>query len=782
MKLFGNFLKKTEYKTAQAQEYGDKSAGREFRIKSYYNYFFSYFIIILILIIISTITYVYAVGMMKDSAIAENRGYMSAVKYDCDEIAKELMTSAMEASFDDSLKEFCKVGKEEIEANDFLIYSAMQAFATYGENLGENGFFFSGKSDIILGIDGARNANEFLKENFAHDDIATIETHLKSDEKSVFLPAKTVHGNRLLMFFCNMNELRLDGRMGKVVSAIDINTLTDILQTAEKSAEGAVCYIQTPEYAINAPEGKTYDVSSMGSSKNFYMEEAGQDIVTAYNSKITNWRYVCVTPQKAMFKNSNTMLFLVVVNVIMMFLLGLAATMLLVRQNMKPLKKLVTVLEDMGLKTSGVKNEFDFIQNVVSAVLREKEEIGEIVYKQNKALKMSFLQNLIRGRIVGGDEFKASLKAFNINLVSNSFAVGVFFIKDIDSLFKEEKSLDVSEKQRMASIIMGNILEELIGKHHMGFVVEVSDMQVCLVNVSRERTAFFYSDMEEAVSVARENIKKYFSIDFTASFGNVYSSIKYIPKSYDEALQTLNYKNVVGMEGIFRYADISGDDRQGYDYSDEYEREVISSIKCGKAEKAAELIGRIIDENIQTKRLSGSEVSELMVSITASLLKAVNAINEGEKQKYFTEINSILKMVGNTAVEEIKERIISVINSLCASAESEIKTKIGTLGEKAVKFIDENYTNNNLNAAAVAESLGVHAAYLSKKFKEQTGEGLLEYINKVRIHNAKRILLEENVSVEDAALSVGIASVRSFARIFKKYEGMAPGEWRNAIK
>ena len=236
------------------------------------------------------------------------------------------------------------------------------------------------------------------------------------------------------------------------------------------------------------------------------------------------------------------------------------------------------------------------------------------------------------------------------------------------------------------------------------------------------------------------------------------------------------------MEGIFRYADISGDNRQGYDYSDEYEREVISSIKCGKAEKAAELIGRIIDENIQTKRLSGSEVSELMVSITASLLKAVNAINEGEKQKYFTEINSILKMVGNTAVEEIKERIISVINSLCASAESEIKTKIGTLGEKAVKFIDENYTNNNLNAAAVAESLGVHAAYLSKKFKEQTGEGLLEYINKVRIHNAKRILLEENVSVEDAALSVGIASVRSFARIFKKYEGMAPGEWRNAIK
>ena len=522
MKLFRNFFKKTEYKTAKPLEYGDKSTGREFRIKSYYNYFFSYFIIILILIIISTVTYVYAVGMMRESAIAENRGYMSAVKYDGDEIAKQLMTSAMEASFDDSLKEFCKVGREEIEANDLLLYSAMQAFSAYGENLGEEGFFFSGKSDMILGFEGARSTKEFLRENFAHEDIAKIETHLKSDEKAIFMPAKTAQGNQRLMFFCNMNELRLDGRIGKVVSVIDINVLTDILKTAEKSADGAVCYVQMPEYIINAPKGEVHDISSIGSSRSFFIEETGQDVVTAYNSKITNWRYVCVTPQKAMFKNSNTMLFLVVVNIIMMFLLGLAATMLLVRQNMKPLKKLVTVLEDMGLKTSGVKNEFDFIQNVVSAVVREKEEIGEIVYKQNKALKMSFLQNLIRGRIVGGDEFKASLKAFGINLVSNSFAVGVFYIKDIDSLFKEEQSLDVSEKQRMASIIMGNILEELIGKHHMGFVVEVSDMQVCLVNVSRERAAFFYSDMEEAVSVARENIKKYFSIDFSASFGNVY--------------------------------------------------------------------------------------------------------------------------------------------------------------------------------------------------------------------------------------------------------------------
>ena len=782
MKLFNNLLSKTEYKKAQFAEYADESAGKDFRIKSYYNYFFSYFIIILILIIISTVTYVYAIGMMRESAVAENNGYLSALKYDADETVKQMMTSAMEASFDETLKDFCKIGRSEAEENPLRSLNAVDAFASYKDKLSENSFFFSGKSNTIISFDGAADAEEFLLRKISPKFVREVENHLKSDKKSSFMVANNSGGKEILLFFCNMNELRYDGRIGKIVSVIDTKVFYDLMETVTKTNKGSRCYIESPTFVIGFPDNESLSSYVTGNGSGFYMTEAGGDIVTAYNSRIADWKYICVTPKHIMFQNASTMQILVIINIVLMLLLGMAATMLLVRQNMKPLKKLVMVLEDMGLKTGGVKNEFDFIENVVSAALREKEEIGEIVYKQNKALKLSFLQNLIRGRIVGGDEFKASLKAFNINLVSNSFAVGVFYVKDIDSLFKEEKSLDVSEKQRMASIIMGNILEELIGKHHMGFVVEVSDMQVCLVNVSRERAAFFYSDMEEAVSVARENIKKYFSIDFSASFGNVYSSIKYIPKSYDEALQTINYKNVVGLESIFKYSDILGQNPNGYEYSDEYEREIISSIKCGKAEKASELIGRIIDENIQTKMLSGSDVSDLLVSITASLLKAVNAINEGEKQKYFTEINVILKMVGNATVEEIKTRIVTVINSLCASAQDEIKTKIGTLGEKAIKFIDENYTNSNLSAAAVAESLGVHAAYLSKKFKEQTGEGLLEYINKVRINNAKRILLEENVSVEDAALSVGIASVRSFARIFKKYEGMAPGEWRNAIK
>lgn len=782
MKLFDKFFRKTEYKTAQVLGYGDKSAGKDFRIKSYYNYFFSYFIIILILIIISTVTYVYAIGMMRESAIAENNGYLSALKYDADETAKQMMTSAMEASFDETLKDFCKIGKEEMKENPVLLYEAMDAFSAYRDTLLENSFFFSGKSDTIITFDGVTETKKYLLEKISPKYVLEVEKYLRSDEKSAFLPVNTSGGKEILLFFCNMNELRFDGRIGKIVSVMDTKSLYDLMETVTKSTKGAWCYMESPSFVINPPEGDRYSISDIGKGNGFYMAEMEDDIITAYNSKIADWKYVCVTPKHIMFQNAGTMQALVIVNIILMLLLGMAATMLLVRQNMKPLRKLVTVLEDMGLKTGSVKNEFDFIQNVVSAALREKEEIGEIVYRQNKALKQSFLQNLIRGRIKGGDEFKASLKAFDINLVSNSFAVGVFYVKDLNNLFKEEKSLDVSEKQRMASIIMGNILEELIGKHHLCFSAEISDMQVCLVNVSKERVAFFYSDMEEAVSVARENIKKYFSIDFSASFGNVYSSIKYITKSYDEALQTQNYKNIVGMDGIFKYGDITDNEEAGYEYSDEYEREVISSIKCGKSERAKELVLRTIDENVLTKRISGGEVSELMVSITASLLKAVNAINEGEKQKYFTEINSILKMVGNSAVDEIKGRIVSVINALCSSAQDEIKTKIGTLGEKAIKFIEENYTNSNLNASAVAESLGVHAAYLSKKFKEQTGEGLLEYINKVRVDNAKRILLEENVSVEDAALSVGIASVRSFARIFKKYEGMAPGEWRNAVK
>ena len=71
--------------------------------------------------------------------------------------------------------------------------------------------------------------------------------------------------------------------------------------------------------------------------------------------------------------------------------------------------------------------------------------------------------------------------------------------------------------------------------------------------------------------------------------------------------------------------------------------------------------------------------------------------------------------------------------------------------------------------------------YISKVFKDDTGEGLLDCINRIRIQEAKKIMQNKELVLEDIAGQVGFTNVNSFIRVFKKYEEMTPGKYREML-
>jgi len=64
--------------------------------------------------------------------------------------------------------------------------------------------------------------------------------------------------------------------------------------------------------------------------------------------------------------------------------------------------------------------------------------------------------------------------------------------------------------------------------------------------------------------------------------------------------------------------------------------------------------------------------------------------------------------------------------------------------------------------------------YISKIYKEDTGEGILDYLNALRIKKAQELLRKGGVSVEDVGAMVGYATTRTFRRSFTKIVGVTP--------
>ena len=97
---------------------------------------------------------------------------------------------------------------------------------------------------------------------------------------------------------------------------------------------------------------------------------------------------------------------------------------------------------------------------------------------------------------------------------------------------------------------------------------------------------------------------------------------------------------------------------------------------------------------------------------------------------------------------------------------------------KAESFIMENYTRK-ISLKEIAGIAGLSPPYFSTIFKEEMGENLSKYLNRLRVEKASRLLLETDMSLSEIASCCCFEDQSWFSKIFKAYTGISPGKYRN---
>jgi len=97
--------------------------------------------------------------------------------------------------------------------------------------------------------------------------------------------------------------------------------------------------------------------------------------------------------------------------------------------------------------------------------------------------------------------------------------------------------------------------------------------------------------------------------------------------------------------------------------------------------------------------------------------------------------------------------------------------------EEVKAYVNENYREANLEEAA--RRVHLNPFYLSKYFKEHTGQNFTDYLVSVKMKKAAMLLMDFRYKTYDVSELVGYSSAKNFARTFKKYYGISPREFRN---
>lgn len=125
-------------------------------------------------------------------------------------------------------------------------------------------------------------------------------------------------------------------------------------------------------------------------------------------------------------------------------------------------------------------------------------------------------------------------------------------------------------------------------------------------------------------------------------------------------------------------------------------------------------------------------------------------------------------------VGEIFQKLLNECNNLNDEGIDNRQDKIRLVR----RLIKRNY-NRPLSLQDISKEVFLSYKYLSRIFKERTGEGFNEYRLRLKMDSAKQFLKRNNYTVSQIAYKVGYHNPDSFVKMFKRVAGLTPSQYRN---
>ena len=324
-----------------------------------------------------------------------------------------------------------------------------------------------------------------------------------------------------------------------------------------------------------------------------------------------------------------------------------------------------------------------------------------------------------------------------------------------------------------------------INKYYQQIKENIRDFFNCITGPVMGNRIVLFVPFEEEKQEYRERVEditrlrnltgkleELLKLKIRAGIGRVMPSDK-AKDSYQDALLALK-------EGTGRVAHILDiPTEKGYDgeYPFELESKYLQSAKSGDGASAvvyARDFFKWMEEN------SGGKRSNIEIKVLEMIIELEKrAFYDGNVSYGFRYRENYLSQIeGTTDNEALLNWFISKTEEICSKINNGKKKKLTSVVAKAKDYISENYAKN-ITLDEVSRMVDISPYYFSKLFKQETGEPFIEYMTKTRMREAERLLLNSDLSIKEICGACGYNDPNYFSRIFKKYEGITPGEFRN---
>ena len=206
------------------------------------------------------------------------------------------------------------------------------------------------------------------------------------------------------------------------------------------------------------------------------------------------------------------------------------------------------------------------------------------------------------------------------------------------------------------------------------------------------------------------------------------------------------------------------------------ERSLLASMQRGDCVEAQcitrELLNGINTENDDNSGYFKLRAIELIAMLSRTGSNVQNSMELIEtNNRYLQRIESLI------TPEEITEYLCTVVEQMSLNIFSFRGLRHASALRKAERFIRENYLRK-ISLKEIADTSGLSAPYFSTVFKNEMGENLSSYLNRLRIEKACAMLRETGDSINEISAACGFEDQSWFSKTFKNHTGISPCKYR----
>ncbi len=461
------------------------------------------------------------------------------------------------------------------------------------------------------------------------------------------------------------------------------------------------------------------------------------------------WTYHLAVPTGALAAKLESVRLVAAGLVLFYLAVGVAISLLLARRDYRPVAQMLSLVGSRRRAADNEHNEYRILEKTIYAMLgdADRSESEMLLYKP--LARNTCLAKLLRDE-TGQADMARTMELLDITFPHDEYRCLIVLL---------------GEEQTVPEPFFAQVNAGLDARAATVYWVELEGRsKAVILNVENEAAG------ERALEAIRGALQSMNVAYRAIGVGRPCAGPGELHLSYADAQRALEYR-FTQEDGATLYAE-RFEEAVYWKGAIREEEEIKAALKAGHAAAAVDKARRVVRAEAQGHRLPLGAIRFLCYRVAVVAFLALEELNIAEAPA--VSLNGLLQQ---KELDAMLDAIAGLYEDAVRLVAAEREGRNDHLVRDIKSYLEAHFTDQNLSLTAVADAFGISSSYLSRYFKSQTGTNFIDYVNRCRIEAAKR-LLPGDATIVQIAHKVGFDNDITFRRLFKKYMGITPSQFK----